>query len=120
MQIKVNGRGIELTEAIRNYAEKKISGLNKFYDKIIRAVITVGVESHHHQKGQIFIAECKLEVPGNDLFASKSEKTLYKAIDKIRDYLEAELKKFKTKSREKEKKDKRRVRNNKEYTVELV
>ncbi|MEK7681064.1 MAG: ribosome-associated translation inhibitor RaiA [Patescibacteria group bacterium] len=117
MQIKINGKGIELTDAINDYVEKKIGGLNKFYDKIIRASVTVGVENRHHQKGQIFIAECKLEVPGKDLFASKNEKTLYKAIDKIRDYLESELKKHKTKSREK---DKRKVRSNKEYTVELV
>jgi len=117
MQTKINGRGIKLTEAIKSYAEDKIGKLDKFYNNIIRANITVGMESHHHQKGEIFFAECRLEIPGNDLFASKTEKTLYKAIDKIRDYLELELKKHKVKTR---KKDKRKVRNDKEYTVELV
>ena len=120
MQITVNGRGIDLTDAIRDYAEKKIGGLDKFYNKIIRANITVGMENHHHQKGQIFIAECKLEVPGKDLFASKNEKTLYKAIDKIKDYLEGELKKHKVKSRVKDKKDVRRVREHKEYNVDMT
>ncbi len=119
MQVTLNGKGIELTDAIRDYAEKKMKSLEKFYNKIMRANITVGLETHHHQKGKIYIAECKLEVPGKDLFASKNEKTLYKAIDKIRDYLEEELKKHKTKRREKNQKDKRKVREVKEYKIEI-
>ena len=104
MQVIITGKGIELTEAIKDYVEGKISALDKFYDHIIRASVVVGVENHHHLKGDVFIAECKLEVPGNDVFASKNEKTLYKAVDKVRDYLEGELKKHKTKEREKDKK----------------
>jgi len=117
MQIIISGKGIELTPAIKNYVEEKIGGLDKFYDKIIRANVKVGLESNHHQKGNIFVAECKLEVPGNDLFASKNEKILYKAIDKVRDYLESELKKHKVKTREKDKKDKRKVREYKGYVA---
>mgnify|MGYP001157946884 CR=1 FL=1 len=115
MQIVISGKGIELTEAIKNYVDKKISGLDKFHPNIIRAIVEVGVETHHHLKGEIFVAECKLEIPGNDVFASKNEKTLYKAIDKVRDYLEIELKKSKAKTHEKEKKAKREVRASKEY-----
>ncbi len=117
MQIIISGKGIELTPAIKDYVNEKIGGLEKFYDKIIRADVKVGKESSHHQKGYVFVAECKLEVPGNDLFASKTEQVLYKAVDKIRDYLESELKKHKTMTREKEKKDKRKVRQLKEYSL---
>lgn len=117
MQIQITGKGIELTSSIQEYVEKKISGLDKFYDKIIRAQVRVGVETNHHLKGKIFICECKLEVPGNDLFASKNEKDVYKAIDKVRDYLETELKKHKVMQREKDKKDKRKVRDGKEYKI---
>ncbi len=112
MQIVTSGKGIELTDAIKDYVDKKISGLDKFHPNIIRAIVEVGVDNHHHQKGDIFMAECKLEIPGKDLFASKTEQTLYKAIDKVRDYLETEIKKSKAKTQEK---DKRQVRANKEY-----
>lgn len=115
MQVIISGKGIDLTEAIKDYVEKKISGLDKFYDKIIRAVVTVGKENNHHLKGEVFVCDCKLEVPGNDLYASKNEGSLYKAIDKVRDYLEAELKKHKVKLQEKDKKDRRMVRDGKEY-----
>lgn len=115
MQVIITGRGIQLTEAIKDYVEKKISGLDKFFDGIIRADVIVGMESHHHQKGEVFLAECKLEIPGKDLFASKKEKTLYKAVDKVRDYLEGEMKKMKVKLRKNDKKDQRLKRASKEY-----
>ena len=118
MQVIISGKGIDLTEAIKEYAEKKISSLERFYDNILRAEVVVGLESRHHLKGKNFICECKLVVPGNDLFATKEEANLYKAIDKVRDYLEGELKKHKTKEREKEKKLKRVVREAKGYKVE--
>ncbi|HLC69571.1 MAG TPA: ribosome-associated translation inhibitor RaiA [Patescibacteria group bacterium] len=119
MQVLISGKGVELTDAIKNYITKKISSLDKFYDKIIRADVVVCLETNHHQKGKIFVADCKLEVPGQDLFASKNEVTLYKAIDKVRDYLEGELKKHKVLSREKEKKARREVRKSKEYQTEI-
>ena len=106
---------MELTEAIKDYVDKKIGSLDKFYDKILKADVKVGKESDHHLKGEVFICECKLDVPGVDLYASKNEKNLYKAIDKVRDYLEGELKKHKILQREKIKKDKREVRAGKEY-----
>ena len=118
MQVTISGKGIELTQAIKDYAEKKISSLDKFYDNILRAEVVVGLESRHHLKGKNFICECKLVVPGNDLFVAKEEADLYKAIDKVRDHLENELKKHKIKEREKEKKLKRQVRKTKQYQVE--
>lgn len=117
MQINITGKGIELTDAIKAYVEEKISGLDKFYDQILSAKVVVGVENHHHQKGDVFIAECKLDVPGKDLFASKNEVTLYKAIDKVRDYLESELKKYKEMRREKTKVARGNIRDGKGYDV---
>jgi putative sigma-54 modulation protein len=115
MNIIITGKGMDLTEAIKDYVDKKIGGLEKFYDQILKADVKVGKESEHHLKGDIFVCECRLDVPGVDLFASKNEKNLYKAIDKVRDYLEGELKKHKILQREKIKKNKRLVRAEKEY-----
>ena len=118
MQINITGKGIDLTDPIKDYVEKKIGGLEKFYDQIIRAHITVGLETNRHKQGKIFIAECRLEVPGNDLYASKNEKNLYKAIDKVKDYLDGELKKHKVKTRQKAKSARKDTRENKSYKIE--
>lgn len=118
MQINITGKGIDLTQSIKDYVDKKIGGLEKFYDQIIRAHVTVGLETSRHKQGKFYITECKLEVPGNDLYASKNEKDLYKAIDKVKDYLDAELKKHKVKTRQKAKSGRKDVRDTKEYKIE--
>ena len=117
MQINITGKDFEITDAIREYVEKKISSLEKFHDKIIRANVVMCLDTKHHTKGQIFTCECKLEIPGKDVFAEKNEKTLYKAIDKVRDYLESELKKHKGKTERTDKRDKTIGRAVKEYQM---
>jgi len=110
---------MDLSEPTKDYVTEKMTALNKFYnEKIIRADVVVGVISEHHLKGKKFFAECKLDVPGKNLFAIKEEQTLYKAIDKIRDYLELELKKYKLKQRVNSK-DKKTNRDDKEYKIEI-
>lgn len=115
MQIIVSGKGVELTGAIEEYVAKKLSSLEKFFNGIIRADVVLGKITNHHQKGDIFFAECKLEVPGNDLFAKKEASSVYEAIDFLRDYLEVELKKHKVKLQGNVKKEKTTARLNKEY-----
>jgi len=119
MQIQITGKKMDLSDAIKDYVTEKMSSLNKFYnEKIIRADVVVGINSDHHQKGDKFFAECKLDVPGKNLFALKEEDSLYKAVDKIRDFLELELKKYKMMQRVKSK-DKKTTRGTKEYQIEL-
>lgn len=119
MKMNISGKNMDLTEPIKEYVEKKIGGLKKFFDQIIQADVTVGLTTTSQNKGKIYVAECKLSVPGNDLYASKvEEKDLYKAIDKIKDYLESELKKHKTKLREQKRSGRKIVRDNKEYNID--
>lgn len=118
MQIKTTGKQMELTDAIASYVEKKVNGLDKYYEGIVRASVVVGCETHHHLKGDIFFAECKLEVPGNDIFAKNTAKDAYAAIDLLRDDLVAELKKHKQHVRGNVKKKKTIARNAKEYRAD--
>jgi len=116
MQILITGKNIELTEALKKYAEEKFSALDKFFDKIIRADVVLS-RDNHHQKGDVNYCECKLEIPGQDLFVSKDEPNMYKAIDKVSDHLAEELKKHKEKTRSVEKHKRESKRVNKEYHV---
>lgn len=112
MIITIHGTGMELTQALRNYAEEKITSLEKFFEGIIRADIDIGLRSHHHNKGKIFYAEVNLSIPGHMLRIVKEEDDLYKAIDKVKDHLKVDLEKMKEKMREKNKEE---VRENKGY-----
>ncbi len=118
MQIIISGKGVELTAGIESYVNKKMVSLEKFFQGIIRADVVVGVETRHHVKGAKFFAECKLEIPGNDVFDKKIGNTLYEAIDSIRDHVEAELKKRKSKLHGNKKTLRKTVRATKEYHAE--
>lgn len=115
MIITIHGTGMELTPAIREYAEEKITSLEKFFDKITKAEIDLGMQSHHHNKGDIFYAEVTLDIPGRVLRVVKEEPDLYKAIDKVKDHLKVELESAKEKMR---RKDKEEIRGQKEYDPE--
>jgi len=105
MKIKTQGTGIELTEAIKSYAEEKAEGLLKFFDKIVSIDIDVGMDSHHHNKGKVYYAEMNVSVPGNLIRVRKDAVDLYKAIDKVKDHLKVELQKMKEKKRSRDKED---------------
>ena len=51
--------------------------------------------------GEIYRAEANLEVPGELLRVEKTEKDLYKAIDKVKDHLRLAIKKYKEKRTDK-------------------
>ena len=112
MIVTIHGTGIELTPAIREYAETKIESLTKFFDQITKAEIDVGMTTQHHNKGEIYYADVNLHIPGNVLRVSKEEKDLYKAIDTVKDHLKIDLEKIKGKKRAK---DKKGLRQEKEY-----
>src|SRR3989338_4343589 len=112
MLINIHGTGIELTEALKQYAEEKVESLTKFFDNIRQADVDIGVRTHHHNKGKIFYAEVNLHVPGELVRVVKEAEDLYKAIDKVKDHLKQELENRKEKMRGK---DKKVLRNTKEY-----
>ena len=53
--------------------------------------------TNHQQKGEIFRAEANLQVPGELLRMEKTERDLYKAIDKVKDHLMRSIRRYKQK-----------------------
>jgi len=99
MKIDIKGTNLELTEAIKDYVNEKIGGLEKFFDNIIEARVDVGKTNNHHQKGDVFRAEVNMQVPNNLLRAEAERDDLYMAINEAKDDLQRQLKKYKEKMR---------------------
>ena len=110
MTIQIKGTGIELTDAIKEYAQEKVKSLEKFFDRVTDVNIDVGMESHHHLKGKIYYAEVNMSVPGKLIRVRKNAVDLYKAIDKVKDHLKVELQGMKEKRRGKDKEMLREVK----------
>jgi putative sigma-54 modulation protein len=100
MTINIHAAGMDLTDAIKDYAEEKISSLEKYYDNIIHIEVDLGLDSHHHNKGEIYSCAATIEVPSKVFRVEKEEKNLYKAIDKVRDHLREEMTAWKEKVRD--------------------
>lgn len=112
----VQTKGVDMTDAIRDYAEEKIMSLNKFFDGIIKAQVTVGMRHNHHQKGKVFFAEVNLDLPKkHTIHMEKDAEDLYKAIDKVKDHLKVELEKIKGKMHAK---DQEVIREQKAYHLD--
>lgn len=95
MKINLKGTGIELTEAITEYATKKITSVEKFINKKNEdAVFHVELArtTRHHKAGEIFKAEVKVSGAGLDLYATAEAEDLYSAIDMVEKELSQELK----------------------------
>ena len=89
---------MELTEAIRNYVNKRVASLEKLLNKDNTIVeVEVGKTTMHHNKGDFFKAEINISSGGNRFFANSEKDDLYSAIDEVRESIFRELTKNKDK-----------------------
>ena len=99
MNIRIKATKIDLTDSIRDYVQEKMDMLEKYLGniQILNCDVEVGMSVGGQQSGQIYRAEVNLSVPGKLLRVEKTEKNIYKAIDKVKDHLEILIKKYKEK-----------------------
>lgn len=91
MKVIVSGRNIEVTSAIKSYAEEKISKFERYLSNITEAAVTLTVEKYRHK------TEVLLKVNGILIQAEGTTGDLYSSIDEVVDKLEAQVKKYKEK-----------------------
>lgn len=99
MRIEVVGRGIEITDAIRLYAESKVESLGKHFDGVSSVTVAVAKADHAHKA--TYDVEVLARVPKHDPFVchAKSE-DLYGAIDMASQKADRQVTEFKNRLRE--------------------
>lgn len=90
-----------LTPALRVYIERKLAPLAKFvkrFDETGGAEIWLEVSrtTHHHRKGDVFVAAADLRLPKKILRAEEYAEDARTAIDRAKDMLRLEIEKYKT------------------------
>ena len=90
MEIKILGKGIEVTDAINEYVERKLERIEKYFESS-SAEVTIRTEKNEQ------IAEIVVEANSDMYRAESEEKDLYASIDKVIDILEGQIRKAKTK-----------------------
>lgn len=91
MKITVIGKNIELTPALREMVEKKISKLDKYFEPHVEARAKLTVQKNRH----IF----EVTIPFNGVILRGEEATddMYRSIDIVEEKLERQIRKQKTK-----------------------
>ncbi len=100
MNITITGKDVRATEAIKDYVEKKLTRVEKYYDDSnVDVNVTIKKENVQSEIAEMFVT-----AKGTSYKAVTEDKDLYAAIDKDIDILEGQIRKTKAR-REKMQKD---------------
>lgn len=89
MNLEVHGHQIEVTDALRNYANEKFQRLGRHFDYPFDSRIQLSIDKPNH------CAEGTLTANGRSVHAEASAPTMYAAIDMLVDKLDRSLQKVK-------------------------
>src|SRR5699024_2550877 len=93
MKYNIRGENIEVTSAIREYVEKKISKLERYFDTPPASDVHVNLSVYQDEQ------RIEVTIPMTNLLlrAEEEHADLYAAIDLVVDKLERQIRKYKTK-----------------------
>ncbi len=91
MNLQLTGHHLDVTPALREYIEGKLSRVSNHFDHVIDVKVTLSVEKLVQK------VEATLRVPGNDLHVECSGENMYSAIDMLTDKLDRQVLKHKEK-----------------------
>ena len=90
MKVTVIAKNMELTEALKEIVQKKISKLEKYFEKDVEAKATLSVQKNRQ------IIEVTIPFNGAILRGEESTSDMYKSLDLVEDKLERQIRKQKT------------------------
>jgi putative sigma-54 modulation protein len=94
MNYNVRGENIEVTPAIRDYVERKISKLERYFTEAPEAKVNVNLRFNQDKTSKV---EVTIPLPNLVLRAEETNVDMYAGIDLISDKLERQIRKHKTK-----------------------
>lgn len=94
MNYNVRGENIEVTPAIREYVEKKIGKLERYFTETPNANVHVNLKVYNDKTTKV---EVTIPLPHLVLRAEETNADMYAGIDLINDKLERQIRKYKTK-----------------------
>jgi putative sigma-54 modulation protein len=90
MKLILRGKDIEVTDALRDYVQKRIGKIDKYFDFDTVAQVTLIVEHGEHK------VEVTADINGMILRAEEATGDMYASIDMVVDKLERQIAKYKT------------------------
>lgn len=94
MNYNIRGENIEVTPAIREYVEKKVGKLERYFNEVPDTNVHVNLKVYQGKSSKV---EVTIPMPQLVLRAEEVNEDMYAAIDLITDKLERQIRKHKTK-----------------------
>ena len=95
MNTKIQSVHFDADKKLLEFVQERIDKLTHFHDGIIRSDVTLRLDKSSDAENKI--AEIRIHIPGNDLFAKKQCKSFEEAVDTSIDALKIQVKKHKEK-----------------------
>ncbi len=95
MTIKIQSVHFDADKKLLTHVEEKVGKLNTYYDAIISSDVTLKIDKSSSTDNKV--AEIRLQIPGNDLFAKRQCRTFEEAADTAVQALKQQIKKHKEK-----------------------
>lgn len=95
VEITISGRHTQVTEAMQEYVKAKVQRLERYFDGVHHAAVTLTVEDTRQTAELVFSL-----VKGQTVVAQAEHEDMYAAIDLSVDKMKRSLKKFKAKLRD--------------------
>jgi putative sigma-54 modulation protein len=99
MNITVSGRNVDVTPALKQYAEEKIGKFEKYLQKITEVTVTFSIQKHFHK------VDVLIHANGTVLQAEGVTEELYASIDEAATKLVKQIRKHKDKITSRRKSD---------------
>jgi putative sigma-54 modulation protein len=94
MKLKVQSIHFDADRKLVDFIQKKVDKLETFFDRMVDGEVFLRLNNEGVENKTV---EIKLNVPGNQLFATEKARSFEAATDQATEALKNQLKKFKTK-----------------------
>lgn len=91
MNINVRGKNVEVTPALRNYVEKRVGKLERFFDGLRDAEVKLEIKKSRHK------VEVTIPLNGMILRGEEATADMYASIDLVVEKLEKQIERYKGK-----------------------
>lgn len=91
MDLVIRGNNLVITDALRDFVEKKLSRLTKYFEGETKGHVTMSVVKDEHK------VEVTIPFPGVIVRAEEASEDMYASVDRVIEKLERQIRKYKTK-----------------------
>lgn len=117
--IRVQGKNLQVTDALRTYVSEKLSKLPRYFDQVQDAQVVLSV-ARDRNRGRAQVVEMTVWCDGVVLRAEEASDDMYASIDLAAEKLERQIEKYRSRMIEKRRQDEARRRQRREESAEAA